>query len=517
MVVSEATEMAIDEFTIRYNPLLINKVADTTMVYKKVGAAVNSALDDSYPILSADGMLMFFSRTTNRGSIGIEASTLMYSEFNDSIKEWSQAKSLPKEINQGIGNPQVIYISADKNTLIVNASYDDNGRYIKPEGVSVFYRNKQGWSAPEKIIIEEFENRSKREAYAFSANNQIMILSVQTKNGYGERDLYVSFKKKDRWTKPKNLGQVVNSFSNDYSPCLAPDNVTLYYSSSGKPGYGKSDIFMTRRLDDTWLNWSEPKNLGSDINSPLHDSGLQVDAHGQYAYMNDYSNEIQKGEICRIKIPESAKPKPVVIVKGKVYDKLTNEPFSASIIYENLEKNIREGVATSSPEDGSYTLVLPYGINYGLLATAKGYLSESKNIDIKDSLINGFIEMTIDLYLTPLNVGQTLILNTIFFEEDKFELKETSMPELNRLYEIMLENSHMMLEIAGHTDFGTVSANEQELLILSTKRAEVVKKILVSKGILETRITVVGYGRSRPIISGNDSRNRRVEVKILKL
>jgi outer membrane protein OmpA-like peptidoglycan-associated protein len=344
-----------------------------------------------------------------------------------------------------------------------------------------------------------------------------MILSVQTKNGYGERDLYVSFKKKDRWTKPKNLGQVVNSVSNDYSPCLAPDNVTLYYSSSGKPGYGKSDIFMTRRLDDTWLNWSEPKNLGPDINSPLHDSGLQVDAHGQYAYMNDYSNEIQKGEICRIKIPESAKPKPVVIVKGKVYDKLTNEPFPASIIYENLEKNIREGMATSSPEDGSYTLVLPYGINYGLLASAKGYLSESKNIDIRDSLINGFIEMKIDLYLTPLNVEQTLILNTIFFEEDKFELKETSLPELNRLYEIMLENSHMMLEIAGHTDFGTVSANEQELLILSTKRAEAVKKILVSKGILETRITVVGYGRSRPIISGNDSRNRRVEVKILKL
>ena len=79
----------------------------------------------------------------------------------------------------------------------------------------------------------------------------------------GGRDLYVSFMQPDSsWSSPLNLGMQVNTFADDITPFLAADNVTLYYSTKGEPGYGDNDIFVTRRLDDTWINWSTPQNLG---------------------------------------------------------------------------------------------------------------------------------------------------------------------------------------------------------------------------------------------------------------
>jgi outer membrane protein OmpA-like peptidoglycan-associated protein len=516
--VARDTEIAVDKFQIFYIPSSesMNLIENAVNGYKKVplDSNINSAGDDLFPIISADGKLMFFVRATNLGSIGIDSRHLFYSEYNDNTKTWSPALPLPGTINQG-GRPQVMYISPDKNTIFINATYE-NGKYIKDEGISVSNRVGKDWSPPEKIEIEEWENFSRYESYVFATGGKVMLLSIYVPGGFGQRDIYVSFCKGDKWSKPKNIGSVVNTFLDDHVSCLAPDNVTLYYSTAAKPGYGKEDIFVTRRLDDTWLNWSEPKNIGPDINTNGEDNSLVVDAFGEYAYFGD-GRKKEPGDIVKIQIPESARPKPVVIVKGKIFDKYTNEPISASIRYEDLDLKKEVGTALSNNEDGSYILVLPYGVNYDLVATKKGYLTESKIIDLKDTIKRGFIEMNIDLYVMPIKTGNSLTLNAVFFEPDKFDLTENSFMELNRLYDIMLENGELIVEIEGHTDYGNVTSSEQELITLSLNRAIAVKEYLVSKGISAVRITTVGYGRSRPVVKGNNPANRRVEVRVVKL
>jgi len=278
-VVAHKTVVAVDRFVIRYDPLPFDIVPDAKQGYKKIALDknINSGEDDVFPVVSADGKMMFFVRATNMGVVDLDNRTIFYSEYNDSIQNWSVAKPLSSVINQG-GLPAVVYISPDKNVLILNATYE-HGKYIRSGGLSISYRTDQGWSSPEPMFIDNYENFSRYEGYSISTNNNIMILSLHTSKGYGERDLYVSFRIKGttNWTAPQNLGTVVNSFGPESAPCLAPDNMTLYYYSGGKPGYGKTDIFVTRRLDNTWLNWSRPQNLGPEINSSQSEFTLTVD------------------------------------------------------------------------------------------------------------------------------------------------------------------------------------------------------------------------------------------------
>ena len=517
-IAAKKTVLAIDKFVINYNPNHVDEVENAAQGYKKVVLKnINTNLDEGYPVVSADGKMMVFSRTTNSGHMDLEKTSLMYSEYDENSKEWTPAKPLPANINQE-GQIQIVSISPDKKTLIIDAVCNAQGKYIKDAtGICLSHKTATGWSDPENVPIDGLVNRDVYSSYSLSSNGKALIISVAGQGSYGERDLYVSLKQNGKWTAPKNLGAVVNSFADDFSPCLAPDNVTLYYSSIGKPGYGKSDIFVTRRLDETWTNWSEPKNLGPDINTSLSESGLQVDAYGQYAYMNMSGVGKAQGKICKIELPEAARPKPVVIVTGKVYNMMTNKPISASVIYENMETGNEEGTAISSAEDGSFVIVLPYGLNYGLTAKTPGFMAESKNINLKvDSLKKGFAELSVDLYVMPLVADQSIKLNNIFFAPDKFELVETSFPELDRLANIMNENPNLQIQVEGHTDKGGANATEENLQKLSENRANSVKTYLTSKGIDTKRISTIGYGNTHPI-STIQSQNRRVEVKITNI
>ena len=140
-------------------------------------------------------------------------------------------------------------------------------------------------------------------------------------NNYKNYDLYVSFLNPDStWTKPISVGETINTLFSEGSPFIAADNRTLYFSSKGHLGYGDADIFMSQRLDETWTNWSEPINLGSEINTPKWDSYFSVVASGEYAYTCSYDN-LNKEDIFRIKLPANAKPQSVVVLKGIIAGK----------------------------------------------------------------------------------------------------------------------------------------------------------------------------------------------------
>src|SRR5690606_40006543 len=127
---------------------------------------------------------------------------------------------------------------------------------------------------------------------------RVLILSVQRLDTQGDKDLYVSFMQADGfWSEPRNIGKVVNTAAYEGSPFIAADGKTLYFTTTGKSGYGDGDIFMTKRLDDTWLNWSEPVNLGPEINTEQWDGFFTVPASGDYAYFSSTENSLGQEDI----------------------------------------------------------------------------------------------------------------------------------------------------------------------------------------------------------------------------
>jgi len=492
----------------------INLIKNAQQGFKKeaLGEGVNSKYSDILPLIAPDAKTLYFVRRYHPDNIEVGKQDIWYSQ-RKTDGTWSKAKNLGKPVN-GTGHNGVLSASVDGNTLVVAQVYNPDGS-TKKNGVSITHRTDQGWEFPKEIRIKNFYNKNRYVGRCMSADRRKMIFAIERNDSYGDLDLYISFLQKDgTWSEPKNMGPGLNTFGQEGGPFLAADNKTLYFSSHGLPGYGGSDIFVTRRLDDTWTKWSKPENLGKEVNSRKSENSYQVTAEGDYAYMVAYTNKQQKYDIYRIKLHESAKPEPVVMVYGKVLNRKTNQPLAARIVYNDLNTGKLAGIARSNPKDGSYKIILPYSKAYDFLATRRGFYSVGNHLDLKAS--SSFKTIKRNLYLAPIQVGAKIRLNNLFFDTGKSTLKTTSYGELNRLIRSMKRYPNMKIEIAGHTDS---QGNPGKNLTLSRARANAVLSYLTAKGVPTSRLKSKGYGQTKPIANNNSAlgraRNRRVEFTIL--
>jgi outer membrane protein OmpA-like peptidoglycan-associated protein len=144
-------------------------------------------------------------------------------------------------------------------------------------------------------------------------------MAIERDDTYGDMDLYVSFQYVDgNWSEPMNMGPAVNTAAAEASVFLAADGKTIYFSSMGHPGYGGFDMYMSRRLDNSWRNWSEPLNLGFPFNTPLDDYYYTIPASGDFAYYSSNDNSYGKSDIFRIPLPYEIRPEPVTMIKANV-------------------------------------------------------------------------------------------------------------------------------------------------------------------------------------------------------
>jgi outer membrane protein OmpA-like peptidoglycan-associated protein len=482
---------------------------------ENLGEMVNSQGSELSPQISPDGKILFITRypESNNGKNNIWFSSLQENG------EWTLAKNIGTPLNIQGYSTSVQSITPDGNTILLSNIYRYFDGTVSGGGCSISTRQRGGWSFPKQQIIDKFENKNQYVNYCLSNNGKVMLMAIEKKKGLGEKDIWVSFlEEKNEWSKPLNLGNVVNTEGDEFGPFLAADEKTLYFVSEGHPGFGGADVWMTKRLDDTWTNWSPPINMGDKINTPDFDAYFSIAASGEYAYFASGKSGFGKSDIFRIKMPTEAKPEPVVLISGSVYDSKTNQPIMTEIVYEILPEGKEVGVARSEPEKGAYKIVLPYGKSYGFLAKAEGYYPVSDNFDVTD--LKQYQEIKRDLYLTPIKkmeVGEIVRLNNIFFETAKAELKEESAPELKRVVKLLNEKSAMQIEISGHTD--NVGADEANLR-LSQERAQAVVDYLIEKGVKKNRLVAKGYGETI-LVAANDTDkgkalNRRVEFKILK-
>lgn len=469
---------------------------------------INSKYAELAPIISADGKTMYVCRNNHPNNIG-KGNDIWISHLLEEGK-WSALENIGKPLNNEGAN-FVVSVSPDNNSLVVANRYKEDGS-IGGNGLSITSKTTKGWSIPKAIEIQNYYNRDRYVGYFLCADNKTLILSVRRDDSEGQKDLYVSFLKGDQtWSIPLNMGRTINTFENEANPFIAADGKTLYFASKGHLGYGGHDIFVSKRLDDTWTNWSVPKNLGPQINSKHEDLSFYLTAKGDQAYLGS------GGDIWSIENPE--KPEPIVLIKGRVFNAKTKKPMAVPIQYQNLSLSEREstsknlGIASSDPTTGAYQIVLPAGAAYGYQAEKDGFYPISNFIDLVN--LDSYEEQTVDLYLTPIEKGKEVRLNNLFFEFNKASLKPASYAELNRLAEILKKMKSSKIEIAGHTDDKGATAYNLEL---SQQRAAAVVQYLVEQGIEPTRLKAVGYGETKPLVknSSDENRgiNRRVEFKI---
>ncbi len=480
-----------------------------------LGASINSGADEICPVISADEKALYITRTYCKENTGGYEDYDIWTSTLNKDSTWAPLKNVGSPLNNK-GYNFVIAVSQDKNTLVLGNVYHHGDGKDMTRGMSISHWTRSGWSFPKEMNIKNFYNNNSYNEACLSPDGKTVLMCIERDDTHGDKDIYFSHLLADStWSEPENLGPIVNSHLIETGAFLASDNKTLYFSSSGHPGYGSNDIFITKRLDDSWKHWSEPKNLGPKINTKDWDAYYTMPASGRYAYVTSVPKGSEHADIYKIKQPESAKPEPVVLIHGIVHNSDTKKPMQALVTYYELGSKKIIGTATSNAETGAFVISLPKGRKYAFQAQHEGFISVNANADA--TVIDSYKEENVDLYLSPVVTGQSVVMHNLFFVSDDHKILPESYPELDRLFDLLNQHKEMKIAISGHTSINT--SGEKYNMDLSTKRAEAVRSYLIGKGIDGKRITAKGYGFSKPIYTDKkeelQAKNRRIEFAIV--
>lgn len=516
--INQIDAIGISSSIIPIKPLIkIAKDAPKEVLRENLGKNINSKHEEFAPIISLDGKTLFFTRNY-LSLLGKKSKPFVKQDYDiyycnkETDGEWGKAIKMEAPINDKDKN-SIFSISADGKEIFLLNNYKKNT--IRKTGISHSFLTSKGWSYPEEIKFVKYENYSNFCNISISPDGNVMVLSIQRPSTLGRRDLYVSFKKdKNLWTEPINMGRQINTVEDDASPFIAADGKTLYYSTQGFTGFGDNDIYKTERLDDTWLNWSEPENLGSAINTPEWDAFFTIPASGEYAYICTV-NATKKEDIYKLELPKTAKPAPVAIISGDILTTTDRKPVEAILTMTPQNDKLKPETKNYDPVTGSFSFVVPLKEIYDFVPYAKGYLAINETVDLSKEI--SYREIKKDFYLMPLEVGNKGVLNSFTFEQGESKLQAPALKDLDRIAQAMLDFPTLEILFEGHTDN---QGDFQLNLKLSEERIEEVAKYLISKGVPAERITTKGWGQTRPIASNATEErrklNRRVEFTIVK-
>ncbi|RFZ84667.1 hypothetical protein DYU05_03400 [Mucilaginibacter terrenus] len=468
-----------------------------------MGAEINTAADEYLPVATADESTLIFTRKINNNE-----------DFYKSDKlptgKWKNSAYLSNVINTPAYNEGAQSISQDGKYLFFTGCNrpDGQGRC----DIYISQRKGDDWGKP--FSLSAPLNTPGWEAQpSVSADGRTMYFVSNRKGGYGGYDIWKSQLTEKGWSNPENMGPNINTVYDEQSPFIHPDDSTFYFCSNGWPGMGGKDLFISRIGKDG--KWGKPANLGYPINSSGDENGLTLTANGAYAF---FSSNNLKGfggyDIYTFELPVNLRPNVVTYVKGNVKDIKTKEPLEAVVEIIDLEKNLPVYQDYSSEDLGEFLATLASGKNYGLNISRQGYLFYSDNFSLIGHVTKS--AFNINVLLSPIEVGNKVVLKNIFFDTNKFDLKMESKAELQKLIEFLTLNPTIKIEISGYTDdIGNDVANQS----LSENRAKAVYSYLVGSNIAASRLLFKGYGKADPIVPNtsddNRSRNRRTEFKII--
>lgn len=509
-----------------------------------LGSAINSEYNELHPLMSTDGKTLYFVRAGHPSNTrGKDNSNDIWYAEKAADGRWGVAKKMPRQLNRDRYN-DIFYLSADGSTALIRGEYEKGVLNPDKMGVSLIRKKGNVWQSPEAVKIPGL-NRMVRGKYlsaCMSNNGKVILLAFSERKNGEEDDLYITLMDRNgNWTEPKGIGKDINTDFSERSPYLSADNSTLYFASNRKGGEGGYDIWMARRRGTGWFAWTKPVNLGPVVNSEQDEMYYTMEASGDYAYFASKHNAMGKYDIFRVRLEDIATgpdeaglqatvvtadsserasepmvPVRVAVISGKVTDVSTGKPMEARIIYEDLENGEELGVATSDPQTGNYKIVLPYGKRYAIRPELENALGVSRSIDL--TVPGEYREITgQNLETAPIRAGTAVTLYNVFFEFAKATLEKESFLELDRMIGLMNKNPNMSIEVQGHTDnVGSDAANMR----LSQQRADAVKDYFLSKGVSADRVKSTGFGESKPVASNEttegQARNRRVEFVILR-
>ena len=531
-----ATELERDDYVpleYYYELVEYRKFVDTLIPPKSVltnmGESVNQRnLADYGPSISMnDKLLIFTKKTTNKVSLGTNKGASLHSEnlyfcqgYDDGW--WDEAQKFPEPVNSRC-NEGSACISNDGNTIFfarcrIEQELLDCSDCIGSCDIYTSTKKNDKWSKPENL--GKHVNTIAWESHpSLSVSEDTLFFASNRPGGFGLSDIWFTHRNsRGKWSKAENMGPVINTIGNEFSPYASKTDPVFYFSSNGQVlNFGDIDnkkvdrtldIYKVHERDGKWL---EPKNIGPLVNGAEDEYYFTIDSKSEklyYARTEEHSKDKLQTDLFSFPVPMGAQPTATVRLKGTLTDKETGVPYEGIVSIIDLESGIE--VAPKEVEsDGTFSFDLINHQKYLLIVQGDEFFRIEKLFELRG-------DTTIENKATSVR-NRKLQFTTIVFENGKWDILESMHQDLWNVINFLIDNPGFNLKIGGHTDSdGNPDANQK----LSQKRAEAIKKFVVKNGdIRPDRITAIGYGSLKPIkypeVTEADKQiNRRVEFEI---
>jgi outer membrane protein OmpA-like peptidoglycan-associated protein len=478
---------------------------------EKLAGPVNTAKDEYFPSLSADGSVLVFTRQDTQpvenGKAKPEES-LFYVKFRDSA--YGDPQPFPYPINTP-GNEGTQSLRQDGRVMFFTAC----SRPDTKGGCDLYYCIKTGdhWSDP--VNLGNPVNTRYWESTPFLAqDDRHLFFSSNRPGGSGGMDIWVTTLQPDRsWSAPKNLGPAINTPLDEMSPLLLVDGKTFFFASNGHPGMGGFDLFHCDLSNPA--SPSVPVNLGFGINTFRDEDGLTVNADNNLGLFASNRDSAAGKDIYQVDMSRFVPGKGSFTLSGIVRDRVTGKTVGARIEVMPHGDSLVSS-ADADPVTGEYLLGVPERASYRIGASMPGYLPYSYYLANDTTAARNKIRHMIDL--EPIRAGASIVLQNIFFSVDSYDLLPESYRDLEEVIALIRQNPGIVMEVSGYTDS---TGSDDHNLVLSQKRAESVMNYLAGHGVNAGQLKAVGYGRQNPVAPNDTeagrSLNRRTELKVIRM
>ena len=414
----------------------------------------------------------------NNGVSGQPNNHLFMTRKNNKGK-WEAIEPLEGDVTS-LNDEGIASITSDGRSMYFTRSLlaDDKGG-----GTLIVLSNRAGgtWSAPQKVTIFKDSTISVGHP-AITPDGTTMYFVSDSKEGLGGKDIWRATYEGGEWKYIENLGKDINTPDDEMFPTVREDG-TLYYSSKGKPGMGGLDIFKATPLKEG--GW-EVKNMGVPVNSPADDFGMAFAGKTESGYFSSNRNESRGYDaLWSFELPALE-----YVLQGKITDRVGETVADAKI---RIIGNNGENARIQAKGDGTYSFKMTKGVDYVMLASARGFLNQKNEISTRNASDRQSESFKVDFQLTPL--FKPVQMDNIFYEFAKWNLTPQSETGLQQLVKLLNDNPNITIEMSAHTDY---IGNNESNRILSERRAQSVVDYLIKAGIAKNRLTAVGYGEEQP-------------------
>jgi OOP family OmpA-OmpF porin len=380
--------LALTSFSQSLNELLGDRPKH---ILTKLDRNVNSYYDDVKPIITPDGLRLYYYITNHpENHDGKDGSQdIWYSERESLTSPWKEKVHLGHPFNHHQYNA-VLSVLDNGNSLLLKGGKSRGNMstfsLVRKEGGS--------WGHLNELEVKDLDKMNKGKFFGgfMSDDEKVLFIYMSEVKDQINSDIYVSFQEQGfQYSRPKKLGKPINTFQDEFGPFLSHDNSTLYFSSGVPGGSGGIDIYKSKRKDDTYLKWSEPENMGEPINTRGFDAYFSVDATGENMFTTRAYKSADGGSLDILSfVPRD----PVFFIRGRVLDKDSKEPIQAYLNYSN--SNIKAKLL-SVDIDGKYLIETEEEDKYVLNANLDGYHPNSKELLIEGVKNDTIFEL--DIYL----------------------------------------------------------------------------------------------------------------------